>query len=229
MLIHKASCNIYSGENMDQLDELQQIAVGIQKLWGLSCEVVIHDFADLEHSIVHIEGNITGRSVGGAATDLLLACVRNENTAKDMYNYKIHLQNGRVMRSCTMFLRDEDGKAYGAFCINFDITQFNIFHRYLENFISADNADVSETFSDDLQTTVHTVLMETMSEIGADLPILSREEKVNLIARLDEKGVFQVKKAVSLLANELGLSRSTVYNYLGEAREERSTNGNQNE
>ena len=207
---------------MRNLDELRQIAVGIQKLFGASCEVVIHHFDDLEHSIVHMEGNVTGRSVGGVATDLLLACVRNQNTDNDMYNYQTKLSNGRVMRSCTMFLRDETGHAYGAFCINFDITTFSLFHRYLESFVLMDAIDVVETFSDDLQGTIHSILIETVKEMGSQLPILSRDEKVNLIAKLDEKGVFQVKKSVPILADELGLSRSTVYNYLGEARGERN-------
>lgn len=205
---------------MRNLNELRQIAVGIQKLFGASCEVVIHDFADLEHSIVHIEGDVTARSIGGPATDLLLACVRNRNTARDMYNYRTQLNNGRFIRSCTMFLRDEDGEAYGAFCINFDVTPFTLIHRYLENFVEASEG-VKETFANDLQDTVHSILVETLQEMSVELPILTRSEKVKLIARLDEKGVFQVKKSVSILADELGLSRSTLYNYLSEARGER--------
>lgn len=211
---------------MRNLDELKQIAKGIQKLFGQACEVVIHDFTDLEHSIVHIEGNVTGRSVGGSATNLLLACVRNNDTEQDIYNYQAQLHNGRKMRSCTMFLRDEEtGEPYGAFCINYDISMFSGFYLFLENFLNTDGTmDISETFSDDMQGTIHTILMDTISEMEVEQPILSREEKINLIARLDEKGVFQVKKSVPILAEELGLSRSTVYNYLSEAREERSTN-----
>jgi len=210
---------------MRNLEELKQIAVGVHKLFGQYCEVVIHDFSDLEHSIIHIEGNVTGRSVGGAATNLLLACVRNNDTAQDLYNYQTELHNGRKMRSCTMFLRDEFGKTYGAFCINFDITAFTGFHTFLDNFLlSEESPDVSETFSDDMQGTIHTILMETIGEMEVEQPLLSREEKIHLIARLDEKGIFQVKKSVPILAEELGLSRSTVYNYLSEAREERTTN-----
>ncbi|MEL6271221.1 MAG: PAS domain-containing protein [Chloroflexota bacterium] len=211
-----------------KLDELKQIAAGIQKLFGASCEVVIHDFGNLDHSIVHLEGNITGRTVGGVATDLLLACVRNDNTSRDMYNYRTQLASGRVMRSCTMFLRDETGYAYGAFCINFDISAFTQFHRYLENFVLMDTVDVNETFSDDVQGTVHSILLETVNEMGAELPILTREEKVRLIARLDRKGIFQVKRSVPILADELGLSRSTLYNYLSEARGERETTTSNN-
>jgi predicted transcriptional regulator YheO len=53
---------------------------------------------------------------------------------------------------------------------------------------------------------------------------MGREEKIELIGRLAEKGVFQVKKSVSILADQLGLSRATVYNYLREARETNTPN-----
>lgn len=199
---------------------LKQMSVGIAKLFAPHCEVVLHDFSDLEHSIVHIEGNISGRRIGGAATDLLLTQARNGNTVKDFYNYQTFLPNGRNMKSCTMFLRAGDGGAYGALCINLDVGIFAGFQRFLGEFLALDaGAEVSETLSDDIQRTIHTVLREAVSEMGAELPIMSKEDKIDLIARLDEKGAFQVKKAVTLIAEELGLSRSTIYNYLAQARD----------
>ena len=204
---------------------LKQMSVGIAKLFAPYCEVVLHDFSDLEHSIIHIEGNISGRKVGGAATDLLLTQARNGNTVRDFYNYQTFLPNGRNMKSCTMFLRAEDGSAYGALCINLDIGAFAGFQRFLGEFLALDaDAEVSETLSDDIQRTIHTVLREAVSEMDAELPIMSKEDKIDLIARLDEKGAFQVKKAVTLIAEELGLSRSTIYNYLTEARDKTDDN-----
>lgn len=206
---------------MHNLELLKQIASGIHALLGHQCEVVIHDFSDLEHSIVHIEGNLTGRSPGGAATDLILSHVRQGITDDDLYNYQTQLGSGRVLKSCTIFIHDERSETCGAFCINFDVTPFAAFHRMLGEFISTNNHEISENLSDDLQSTIHAVLLETVAEMGGDLPILGRDEKVRLIARLDEKGIFQVKKSVMIIADELGLSRSTIYNYLGEIRGER--------
>lgn len=199
---------------------LKQIAIGIEKLFTPYCEVVIHDFTDLEKSIIHIEGNISGRKVGGAATDLLLTQARNGNTVKDFYNYQTFLPNGRNMKSCTMFLRNENDVTYGAFCINLDISVFASFHRFLGEFLSVDvDSEVNETLSDDIYSTIQAILRSAVIDVGAELPIMSKEDKIELIARLDEKGAFQVKKAVPLIAEELGLSRSTIYNYLTEARE----------
>lgn len=203
---------------------LKRISVGIAKLYTPHCEVVIHDFSDLERSIIHIEGNISGRKVGGGATDLLLTHARNGDTVGDFHNYQTSLPNGKNMKSCTMFLRDESGAAYGAFCINLDISAFAGIHRILGEFLALDaGSEVSETLSDDIQRTIHSILREAVSDMGIELPIISKDDKIDLIARLDEKGAFQVKRAVPLIAEELGLSRSTIYNYLAEAREKNDT------
>ena len=69
--------------------------MGIAKLFTPYCEVVIHDFSDLERSIIHIDGNISGRKVGGGATDLLLTQARNGDTVRDFHNYQTSLPNGR--------------------------------------------------------------------------------------------------------------------------------------
>ena len=199
---------------------LKQISVGIAKLFAPHCEVVIHDFSDLERSIIHMEGNISGRKVGGGATDLLLTHARNGDTVRDFHNYQTSLPNGKYMKSCTMFLRDESGAAYGAFCVNLDISAFAGIHRILGDFLALDaGSEVNETLSDDIQQTIHSILREAVNEMGAELPIMSKDDKIDLVTRLDEKGAFQVKRAVPLIAEELGLSRSTIYNYLAEARE----------
>lgn len=214
---------------MENFDVLKQISAGIYELFGPQCEVVIYDFSDLERSIVHMEGNVSGRSLGGAATDLLLSQVRQGTTDQDVYNYQTQMPNGRLMKSCTMFLRDDLGQAYGAFCINFDITPFTAFQGFLGKFLATEDQGVSETLSDDFQSTIRAVLFETIMESGTEAPILTREEKIGLIARLDNKGIFQVKKSVPLIADELGLSRSTIYNYLTETRKDPPYNSDSDE
>lgn len=208
---------------------LRQLAVALQRLFNPFCEVVIHDFTDLEHSIVCIEGNISNRSIGGAATDLLLARIKSGDTDDDLYNYLTSLPNGRLMKSNTIFLRDKSGEAYGAFCINFEISAFASFRTLLGNFIATEDPnDVSEMLSDNIHETIQSLISETLYDLGNGLPIISREDKVDFVARLDNKGIFQVKKAIPILADQLGLSRATVYNYLREARGERPSENNDN-
>ncbi|MCU0511177.1 MAG: PAS domain-containing protein [Anaerolineae bacterium] len=200
---------------------MKQMAQALARVMHPMCEVVIHDFSDLDHSIVHIEGKLTGRSIGGAATNLLLERVRSGATDEDLYNYITTLPGGQVMKSSTIFLRDDQGQAYGAFCVNMDITAFASFRRLLGDFLTSELPHVQELLSDDPHRTIDMMITETLAEMDRALPILSRQDKIDLIARLDARGVFQVKKAVPILADRLSMSRATLYNYLGEARDDR--------
>jgi hypothetical protein len=51
-------------------------------------------------------------------------------------------------------------------------------------------------------------------ELGDRLPALSREDKQRAIRLLDERGAFILRRAVEDVADAMGVSRITVYNYL---------------
>lgn len=52
------------------------------------------------------------------------------------------------------------------------------------------------------------------TELGARLPLLSREAKQRAIRLLDERGAFILRRAVEDVADAMGVSRITIYNYL---------------
>ena len=52
------------------------------------------------------------------------------------------------------------------------------------------------------------------SELGGPLPTLSREQKQRAVRLLDERGAFILRRAVEDVADAMGVSRITVYNYL---------------
>lgn len=51
-------------------------------------------------------------------------------------------------------------------------------------------------------------------ELGGRLPELSREDKQRAVRLLDERGAFTLRRAVEDVADAMGVSRITVYNYL---------------
>jgi hypothetical protein len=52
------------------------------------------------------------------------------------------------------------------------------------------------------------------AELGARLPELTREDKQRAVRLLDERGAFILRRAVEDVADAMGVSRITVYNYL---------------
>ena len=58
-------------------------------------------------------------------------------------------------------------------------------------------------------------LIDTVeAELGGPLPKLSREQKQIAVRLLDERGAFILRRAVEDVADAMGVSRITVYNYL---------------
>jgi DNA invertase Pin-like site-specific DNA recombinase len=56
------------------------------------------------------------------------------------------------------------------------------------------------------------------SELGASLSDLGRTDKQAAIRMLDEQGAFLLRKSIDEVADRMGVSRITVYNYLTHVR-----------
>jgi predicted transcriptional regulator YheO len=211
-----------AGANIAQHPELfallKELAQGVVRTFGANiCEVVIHDLADLERSIVWIEGDVTHRHIGGGMTDLGLELIRAGKT-DNLLAYRTYV-DGNILQSSSIFLRDAEGRAWGSFCINFNITALHNFQRFLEAFAPpSSQADVKEQFTDDIEETLHGMIAECASRIGKPLLELSREERLELVRLLEQRGAFLVRRAVPTIAKSLNVTRYTVYNYLSEIR-----------
>lgn len=93
------------------------------ELLGPRTEVVLHDTSDLSRSIVALtNGHVSGRSVGGPATDLVLKVLQNhEHDDRDyLANYLAESRTGGTFRSSTFFIRDAAGEVVGMLCLNID-------------------------------------------------------------------------------------------------------------
>ncbi|RPI75229.1 MAG: transcriptional regulator, partial [Desulfobacteraceae bacterium] len=90
------------------LELLQRVAKGIVAVVGPHCEAVIHDLADPEHSVVWIEGRLTGRSVGAPIPDLSFVPDKLNRDTPDQFNYRTRIGT-RSLQSSTVWVRDEAG------------------------------------------------------------------------------------------------------------------------
>ena len=63
-------------------------------------------------------------------------------------------------------------------------------------------------------------MKEAVEQTGHSFETLDKDDKAAVVRYLDKKGVFLIKKSVERVADFLGVSRFTIYNYLNEAQEE---------
>ena len=65
---------------------------------------------------------------------------------------------------------------------------------------------------------VQSLLAEVADELGGPLHQLSRGEKQHAVLLLESRGAFEFRKSAEIVAEALGVTRFTVYNYLNRAR-----------
>ncbi|MFJ4655303.1 helix-turn-helix domain-containing protein [Nocardia sp. NPDC088792] len=62
------------------------------------------------------------------------------------------------------------------------------------------------------------ILSEVAAEFGTSLAELPRAEKQRAVRLLEERGAFSYRKSAETVAEALGVTRFTVYNYLNRTR-----------
>lgn len=62
------------------------------------------------------------------------------------------------------------------------------------------------------------LLAQVATELGGDLEVLPRADKQRAVRRLEELGAFEFRKSPEIIAQALGVTRFTVYNYLNRER-----------
>jgi predicted transcriptional regulator YheO len=202
------------------------IVESIAKAFGDSCEVVLHSLEDVGRSVVKIENShVTGRSVGAPLTDFGLQLFDlAEKTGTDVVGPYFTKSGKNTLRSVSVVLRNPAGKQIGYLCINIDLSApfMDIVRSLLPSFSTTSesgNGDglqaVSEPvehFPSTVKDLVSQVLLTVTLPVGAD-------RNRRMVEELYQRGIFRIKGSVDLVADELGVSKHTIYYYLRELRD----------
>ena len=209
-------------------EAIAQIIPSLKAMLGPRHEVILHDLSHVESSIVMLDGDVTHRKIGGPATDYLLKLLREGGDgAENSVNYKTVLPNGRLLRSSTIFIRDEEGRIIGSLCFNQDLTDYIVARNLIEENTLFGQTEVEppkETFAQDIGEVMESVVDTEITLFQKPVVYMQKEDKLCIVAKLEQKGVFAIKNAVEYVAECLGVSNFTVYNYLKEVRSKSKAN-----
>jgi predicted transcriptional regulator YheO len=207
-----------------RLGTVLPLVQGLAEMFGPECEVVLHDINALPHSIVAIEnGHVTGRTVGDVPTDRILRTLRDADDAQDVRLY-VSSSDGKILKSLAITLRDAHDEAFAILGVNLDVSQVVQAQRVLANLTAVGRLggeavpEAEETFSRDIRDVVAGMITKILAEMDKTPAAMSREEKMQVVKRLEERGAFLVKRSAEQVAEALDLSRYTIFSYLKEIR-----------
>lgn len=192
----------------------------LSQVYGPGCEIVLHDLTGPTPSIMDIKNNLTGRTIGTPITDF----AQKIRDTKDylhqdfIVNYN-GTSKGRKFLSSTYFIK-HNNKLIGLLCINKDIS-------HSENLVSAVYSLMQEhnllipsdlTIKENLENPMDQILSDLISDVIQEIHIpperMSMNEKINLVQKLDAKGIFKIKGGMDEVALILKISKPTIYRYL---------------
>ncbi len=195
---------------------------GIAKTFGTNCEVALHDFSNLEKSIIAIEnGHVTERNIGSPMTEVGLQALQQEDIKDNMINYTSKSTDGRALKTTTIFIKDEQKNIIGCLCINFDISELIVAQNALYEMTQTKDKSTfiaKDSCSNRIYEALETIVVNTLEEAGKPVAYMNKDEKVMIVEKLNHQGVFLIKGAIDYVAKVLCVSRYTIYNYLDEIR-----------
>ncbi len=214
----------------------------LTQVLGPDYEIALHDISEKSSSVAAIaNGYISGRTVGAPLTSMALKAIADKSYLEEDFkiNYSGVTNGNKVLRSSTMYIKDDAGKLVGLLCINFDDSRFQELSTKLFQLCHPDafveqnivvRGDLLETeklhneeqeqYPNSIAAITDSTIREAVLEDGVPADRLTQEEKLRIVERLDEKGVFLLKGAVGYVAKELHSSPATIYRYLSKLRRE---------
>ena len=177
---------------------------GLSNYLGNGYEIVLHSLEDYEHSAIKvINGYHTGRTEGAPITDLALKMLeqirRNEENDHGVIYFSTNVK-GEPLKSTTIPVKGEKDRIIGLLCINF--------------YMNTTMADFFCNFAVPIPSDSDGLTVSVRQEVLMDSAISSTNKNKEIIFRLYQQGIFNLKDAVVTIAEALGISKNTVYLHL---------------
>lgn len=207
---------------MSTLEQLKVIAHGLAQQFGNSCEVLIHDVrTDMDKSLVYIEhGNVTNRQVGDGPSHVVLDVLQHDDGSDGRFGYLTKTKDGRILRSTTMYIRDDTRAIQYLLGINQDITDFVMMHNSLEQLISTKSMDSVEQITSSVSDLLDDLLVNAEHLVGKPGPLMNKSERLQAIKYLHDKGAFLISKSSEKIGDYFNISKFTLYSDLNTVKEE---------
>ena len=198
---------------------LDRTARGIAETFGSSCETLVHDMGLPSHPILSIyNGHVSGREVGSTMDIMGIGRALDETAATtDQVNLAATTPDGRQIKSSTFHMIGPDYNL--ALGINFDYTSLVYANRTLVDLMNAEADLRSALWQEGDSKQLAELFEQCLATVGKPVAALTKKDRMKIMALLDQNSAFSYRKSVPYVAQHLGVSRYTVYKYLGELSE----------
>ncbi len=207
------------------VDIVGPIIVPLARALAPRTEVLLHDLTKMPGTIAAIGGNITGRyrraGHRSRPAHVLVGVERAPHRLPDR-------DERRVADALVQHLfHAASGRPVACLCLNTDVSEVVRAQELLRSLSAITTIDPSlrsetmtaEKFPASVEDLAQGILAEAVTETGIPVEAMKKRHKVEVVRQLRDRGFFTMREAVPIAAQNLGVGRHTIYNYLNEIEE----------
>lgn len=211
----------FTDEDRTIINSYRAVVDGVSALIGNHCEIVLHSLENLERSAIYIaNGHNTNRQEGSPITDRALQSLHNMKTDSVSKPYFTRAKSNGLMKSVTIAIRNSSQRIIGLLCININL-EVPVFQFIQALMPMNDNNETSiVNFASSVEDLVIQTMEQTIEEVTSDRYVANNNKNRQIVISLFEKGIFDIKDAINLVAERLDISRHTVYLYIRQIKQE---------
>ena len=138
----------------------------------------------------------------------------------DHLGYRTTTQDGRILKSSTVFLKDSTGKYRWVLGINYDVTALMNVDAALQSITTVESRDSNGDGQIPLNVNdlLDNLINQSVKRIGKPPALMNKEEKIQAIQFLRDAGAFLITKSGDKVSNFYGISKFTLYSYIDQSK-----------
>ena len=211
---------INHSQNREILEHYVKAGEIIAEMFAPYLEVVIHDLQAPDHSIIAIFNNhVTGRKIGDGTSDIGYKKLSDKLPDK-IVNYNNQSPSGADLKSSSLTIRNRNDEIIGSMGLNYDLSSFanikEFFEMFTKTIVLDDLPDREQFFMWSVKDEIQQALNKYIAYLDLQGKVLTRKDKLNVVAFMKKEGHIKKKSAISILSELLAISRPTLYKYIKE-------------
>lgn len=214
----------YTHMTRDEAFELyDRLARGIALVMGPLCETLVQEIVGKTFTVLSIyNGQISGRQVGSTLSIYGADTICEDDDDEDFDPFldincdAARTADGRLVKSSTWLVRGDDYVM--GLGVNMDVTELTRSADLLAGMakVGGELRDTLYRSPSKVSEDADSLVDSCLQSLGKPVEALSRNDRVELVRLLEQRGFFEFQRSACLLAARMGVSKSTVYNYLKE-------------
>ena len=181
---------------------------------------IIENGGDPERETLTLVKSNDGLPYFDGPSHVVLEALRgNPEQLHDHLSYLTRTKDGKILKSTTIYIRDDDGAPIGIFGINYDITLMLAMENAIKQFTATERDEKEpEPIARNVSDLLDELIEQSVKVVGKPVALMNKEDKVKAVQFLNETGAFLITKSGDRVCKFFGISKYTLYSYIDESK-----------